>query len=128
LIMTETTARIPITVKHCPAVRGFRHSMPARWVATYGSYPHDIEATGKTEAEAKANLTAALLTALEVITTHEPVFGRDDDGALLAAVPAADGGSRHWRITDTAWCGTVTSSPAAEAFADCYHQTVIPRR
>lgn len=125
--MKDTTARLPIQVRHRPATRGYMNRQPACWVATYGSYPHDIEATGSTEAEAKANLTAALATALDVILTHEPKFGYDDDGTLLAAIPAADGGSRHWRIKDTARACTITSSPASEAFDNCYHQTAIPK-
>lgn len=126
--MNKTTARLPITVEYRPARRFIGGRQPAQWVARYGRYPQDIEATGKTQADAKANLTAALIKALDMITTQEPAFGRDDDGALLVAVPAADGGSKHWRVTDTARCNTVSSTPAAEAFTSCYHQTVIPKR
>jgi hypothetical protein len=117
----EATVRLPVTVAK-------RRGRGSGYVATFGVYPHDIEATGGTAAEARANLTAALVTAVETILTAVPRFGRDDDGAFLAAVPTADGGSRHWRVTDTARGGTSSSRPASEAFEDCYHQTVIPNR
>lgn len=117
----QATVRLPVTVEK-------RYGRGAGYVARFGAYPHDIEATGATVAAARENLTAALVTAVNTILTAEPRFGRDDDGAFLAAVPAADGGSRIWRVTDTAWGGTSSSRPACEAFADCYHQTVIPNR
>ncbi len=117
----QQTVRLSVTVEK-------RHGRGSGYVARFGTYPHDIEVTGATIAEAKANLATALVTAINTILTAEPRFGRDDDGAFLAAVPTADGGSRHWRITDTAWGGTVSSVPASEAFGDCYHQTVIPNR
>jgi hypothetical protein len=117
----QQTVRMPVTVEK-------RHGRGSGYVARFGTYPHDIEVTGATVAAAKENLTAALVTAVDTILTAQPRFGRDDDGAFLAAVPTADGGSRHWRVTDTAWGGTSSSRPASEAFDNCYHQTVIPNR
>ena len=101
----------------------------ARYTAAYGEWPRDIEAEGATAAEAKANLTAKLVTALQTIREAKPTFARADDEAMWAAVPAFDGGATHWRITDeSAWGGTSSSAPASEAFATCVGMTVIPSR
>lgn len=97
--------------------------------ATYGEYPRDIWAEGATAAEARANLTAKLITALTTIVAAKPSFARADDGAMWVAVPQHDGGSRHYRVTDVdAWGGTSSSGAAAEAFATCVGMTVIPNR
>lgn len=99
------------------------------YTATYGDYPRDIWAEGATAAEARANLAAALVTALTTITTARPSFARADDGALWVAVPQYDAGSRHYRVTDVdAWGGTSSSGAAADAFATCVGMTVIPNR
>jgi len=119
---TDAAARLPFTVEE-----GWRRG--SGWTATYGSYPYSIETYGKTAAEAKAAMAEALATALDTMLTHKPRFGRDDDGTLLAAIPAPDGGSTHWRINDTgAYPNTVTSTPSEKAFDECYHQTPIPYR
>ena len=120
--MQEASVRLPVTVTK-------NHGRKSGYMATYGDYPRDIWAEGTTAAEARANLTAKLVTAITTITTGEATFARDDDGAMWAAVPMYDGGSRHYRVTDDhAWGGVSSSQPAAEAFASCYHMTVIPSR
>jgi hypothetical protein len=124
--MTEdTSVKLAVTVNRNPG-----RCKAARYTATYGDWPYDIEAEGPTATEAKANLTAKLATALRTITEAKPTFARDDDGsAMWVAVPAWDGGATHWRVTDRdAWGGTSTSQPAADAFTSCVGMTVIPNR
>jgi hypothetical protein len=120
--MTEDTSlRLPVTVTKNPGRKSGYH-------AEFGSYPHDISRDGATAAEAKASLLAAIVTA---VNSHEqkPSFARDDDGAVWAAIPAADGGSRWFRVTnDTARQTGSASSPAADAFSSCVGMTVIPNR
>jgi predicted RNase H-like HicB family nuclease len=116
----EASVRIPVTVTKNPGRK-------AGYTASYGQYPHDIEARGATAAEARANLTAALATALTTIRDAEPSFARDDDGTFMVAVPAADGGSHWWRVgSEKARRNAMSSHPAAEAFTGIYHFTVIP--
>jgi hypothetical protein len=100
------------------------------YTATWGDYPGDISAEGATQLEARANLTAKIEIALVTITEARPRFARDDDnGGLWVAVPAADGGSRWWRVTDDgARETTSTSQPAAAAFDDCLGMTIVPSR
>lgn len=117
----QATVKLDVTVTKNPG-RGSGYS------ATYGSYPRDIWAEGATAAEAKANLTAKMVTALTAIIEAKPSFARADDGAMWAAVPQYDGGSRHYRITSDAWGGTSSSGPASEAFTTCVGMTVIPVR
>ena len=118
----DTSVKLGVTVIKNPGRK-------AGYQATYGAYPADIWADGATAAEAKANLTVKLVTALQTIREAKPTFARADDGAMWAAVPAFDGGATHWRITDTsAWGGTSSSQPAPEAFATCVGMTVIPSR
>jgi hypothetical protein len=121
--MTETAnVKLAVTVtKNAGRKSGY--------TATYGEYPRDIWAEGATAAEARANLTAALVAAIDTITTAKPSFARADDGAMWVAVPQYDGGSRHYRVTDVdAWGGTSSSGAASEAFATCVGMTVIPNR
>ena len=118
---TEANVKLTVDVTKNRGRKGY--------TATYGEYPRDIWSEGATAAEAKANLAAALVTALDTIMTAKPSFARADDGAMWAAVPAYDGGSRHYRITDVdAWGGTSSSGAAAEAFGSCVGMTVIPNR
>ena len=118
----ETSVKLPVTVTKNPGRK-------SGYTATYGQYPHDIWADGATAAEARANLTARLVTALTTAIEAKPSFAREDDGGgWWAAVPTWDGGSRHYRITDTAWGGTSSSHPAADAFGGCVGMTVIPNR
>ena len=100
------------------------------WTASYGEYPHHLWAEGATAAAARANLTAKVAVALTTITGDEPAFARDDDnGGLWVAVPAADGGSRWWRVTgDGARQTGSTDTPAAQAFAGCTGMTIVPSR
>ncbi len=121
--MTEdASVKLPVTVTKNPGRK-------AGYTAAYGRYPYDIEARGATAAEARANLTAALATAVKTAIEARPAFARDDDGALWVAVPAADGGSRWWRVTaDSARHNTSSSSPTAEAFGTCTGMTIIPVR
>ena len=118
----DTSVKLGVTVTKNPGRK-------AGYQATYGEYPADIWADGATAAEAKANLAAKLVTALQTIREAKPRFARADDGAMWAAVPAFDGGATHWRITDeSAWGGTSSSAPAGEAFATCVGMTVVPSR
>jgi hypothetical protein len=119
---TEATVQLPVTVTKNPGRK-------AGYTAAYGRYPYDIEVRGATAAEARANLTAALATAVKTVIEARPAFARDADGALWVAVPAADGGSRWWRVTaDSARHNTSSGSPAAEAFGGCTGMTIIPVR
>ena len=121
--MTEgTSVKLPVTVTKKPGRK-------AGYTASYGEYPHDIEADGATAAEAKANLADELALALATIVEDKPAFARGSDGALWAAVPAADGGSRWWRVTDVAArCNTMSCTPTADAFTGCAGMTIIPLR
>ena len=120
----DTSVKLGVTVSRNPG-----RCKAARYTATYGEWPRDIEAEGATAAEAKANLTAKLVTALQTIREARPTFAFADDGAMWAAIPAFDGGATHWRITDVdAWGGTSTSQPAGEAFTTCVGMTVVPSR
>jgi hypothetical protein len=117
--MEDTTVRIPVTVTKLPGRK-------AGWLAEYGRYPYGIETREATAGEAKAALAAAIMTAASV-HQQRPRFARDDDGAVWAAIPAADGGSTWYRITnDTARLNTMASAPAADAFTSCVGMTVIP--
>ena len=120
----DTSVKLAVTVHRNHG----QWSRDERYIATYGQYPYDIEARGATVTEAKANLTARLVTALQTIREAKPTFARADDGAMWAAVPAYDGGATHWRITDDAWGGTSTNQPTSEAFTSCVGMTVIPNR
>ena len=97
------------------------------YTASYGQYPRSIEAHGATQGEAKANLTAALNVALRTMIEVKPAFARDDEGAVWAALPAADGGSTEWRITNgtARQIGSACSAPA-QAFGGCIGMTAIP--
>jgi predicted RNase H-like HicB family nuclease len=118
--MTETTVRLPVTVEKRPG-------REAGYVATYGTYPREIEAGGATAAEARDNLTAALAVAIDTLRQARPQFARADDGALHVAVPDYDGGSRWYRVTDDkARLTTSSCHPTAEAFTTCVGMTVIP--
>jgi hypothetical protein len=121
--MTEdASVKLPVTVTKNPGRN-------AGYTAAYGQYPHDIEARGATAAEARANLAGALATAVKTVIEARPAFARDADGALWVAVPAADGGSRWWRVTaDAARYNASSSSPAAEAFGGCVGMTIVPAR
>ena len=98
------------------------------YTATYGAWPYDIDAYGATETAAKANLAAKLATAVTTMIKARPTFARDDDGAMWAAVPAYDGGSRWYRVTSDVYGASSTSQPTAEAFSNCVGMTVIPNR
>jgi hypothetical protein len=119
---TDAQIKLPVTVTKNPGRR-------SGYTAAYG---HRYYASGATQAEARDNLTAALAVALDTIATAQPRFAREDDavagGALWAAIPAADGGSRWWRIAADAWGGTSDSRPAAEAFDGCVGMTIVPNR
>ena len=118
----DTSVRLGVTVIKNPGRK-------AGYQATYGEYPADIWADGATAAEAKANLTAKLATALQTITEAQPTFARDDSGGMWAAVPAWDGGSNWYRITDEGVRRNSSSShPTAEAFTTCVGMTVVPSR
>ena len=119
---TDTNVRLAVTVTK-------NSGRKSGYTATYGDYPRDIWAEGTTAAEARANLTAKIVTAIDTIKTAEATFARADDGALWAAMPMYDGGSRHYRVTDdSAWGGVSSSGPASDAFDRCVGMTVIPNR
>lgn len=99
-----------------------------RYTASYGTWPRTLEAEGSTAAEAKDRLTGILVTALDAIMNHEPKFARDDNGDLMVAVPAFNGGSHHWRVNGAARLNTYHSEPSGQAFDNCWHMTVIPTR
>jgi hypothetical protein len=121
-VTEDASVKLPVTVTKNPGRK-------VGYTAAHGRYPHDIEAHGATAAEARANLTAALATAIKTMTEARPAFARDVDGALWVAVPAPDGGSRWWRVTaDTARHNTSSSSPTAEAFDGCVGMPIIPVR
>ena len=112
--------RVPVTVTKRPGRK-------SGYLAEYGMYPHGLERSGATAAEAKTALAEAIATAVD---SHEqkPTFARDDDGALWVAVPAANGGSNWYRVTgDRARYNASSSSPTASAFASCVGMTVIPQ-
>ena len=119
----ETNVKLPVTVTRNPG-----SSKSRRYTATYGPWQSPIEAEGSTAAEAKANLTAALVTALQAIRENRPKFARDDNGDLMVAVASYSGGSDHWRVNGSARLNTFHSGPPAEAFDNCWHMTVIPER
>ena len=119
----EATVKVAVRVTRNPG-----RSKEARYTAAYGDWPRDISADGATAAEAKANLAAAVNTALRTILDGKPTFARDDQGGMWAAVPAYDGGSNWWRVTDEeARRNTSSSRPTSEAFASCTGMTVIPK-
>jgi phage terminase large subunit-like protein len=121
-MITDTTIKLPVTVMKNPGRK-------SGYTATYGQYPGDIRAEGVTAAEARSNLTAMLVTAVATITEAKPRFARDDSGAVWAAVPAFDGGSRWWRVTgECARENTWTDTPASESFTSCVGMTVMPAR
>ena len=116
----DTFVRVPVTVTKRPGRK-------SGYLAEYGMYPHGLERSGATAAEAKTALAEAIATAVD---SHEqkPTFARDDDGALWVAVPAANGGSNWYRVTgDRARYNASSSSPTASAFASCVGMTVIPQ-
>lgn len=115
--------KLDVTVTHN---RGAHKSR--RYTATYGDFLRGFEAEGSTAAEAKAALTVMLVTALDVARNGKPAFARDDNGDLMVAVPAPDGGSQHWRVNGDAKYSASDSRPPAEAFTSCYHMTPIPER
>lgn len=121
--MTEDTiVRLPVTVTKNPGRK-------SGYTATYGPWQSPIEAQGTTAAEAKASLTAALVTAIDAISRPEARFASADDGALHVAVPAIDGGSTWYRVTDgRVTLTTYSSHPTSEAFDTCVGMTVIPSR
>jgi hypothetical protein len=119
---TDAQVKLGITV-----TRNAGSKTAHKYTATWGTYPYDIWADGATATEARANLTVKIGAALETFTTAKPRFARDDDGALWVAVPAHDGGSRWWRVTnDSARQNASTSQPAGEAFSQCVGMTIIP--
>jgi hypothetical protein len=119
--MTDATIRLPVSVTKNPGRR-------SGWTAAYGQYP-PIQARGATAAEARAALADALAVALDAITRNSPSFHRDDQGGLWVAVPAADGGSHSWRVTDEGARQTGSSnSPPAEAHARAVGMTPVPAR
>jgi hypothetical protein len=120
---SDASVKFPVTV-----TKNIGAHKSRRFTASYGEWPRSIEAEGPTAAEAKDRLTGLLVTALDAIMNHKPSFARDDNGDLMVAVPAFSGGSDHWRVNGEANRGTFSSRPAAEAFTDCYHMTVIPNR
>jgi hypothetical protein len=121
---TDAQIKLGITV-----TRNAGRKTAHKYTATYGAYPHDIWADGATALEARANLTAKIAVALATITEAKPRFARDEDGALWVAVPAHDGGSRWWRVTNDSACqNTSTCQPAAEAFSQCVGMSIIPNR
>jgi hypothetical protein len=123
-VTEDTSVKLAVTV-----TRNAGRNKSARYTATYGEWPHSIAAEGATAAEAKASLTAAVMTAVGAILRPEPQFARADDGAVHVAIPDHDGGSRWYRVTDDrATLTTYASCPTTEAFAACVGMTVIPNR
>lgn len=102
----------------------------AGWTATWGGGRPNITGQGATQAEARAALAAAIDTALLAILDGQPAFARDDDnGGVWVAVPAFDGGSHLWRVTDedARQCGS-GCHPPAEAFTRSAGMTIVPAR
>jgi hypothetical protein len=119
---TDAQVKLGITVTRNDGRKGAH-----KHTATWGTYPYDIWADGATATEARANLTAKINNALGTFTTAKPRFARDDTGAMWAAVPAWDGGSRWWRITaDGARQNTSTCQPSDEAFSQVVGMEIIP--
>ncbi len=119
--MENNSIKFPITVtKNLGRKSGY--------TASYGPWQSTYEAHGETAAEAKENLTGALVLALHTIRTAEPQFAAGDDDALHVAVPAFDGGSTWYRVTDRATLTTYSINPADHAFNECVGMTIIPAR
>ena len=116
----DTFVRILVAVTKNPGRK-------SGYTARYGDWPRSIEASGPTAAEARSNLTAALIMAVSTAIQPEPRFAQADDGALHVAIPDHDGGSRWYRVTEgRARLTTYSSHPTSEAFSSCVGMTVMP--
>jgi hypothetical protein len=114
--MADTTVPVPATI-----TRGFGRTAP--WTARCGP----LSSTETTQAGAKRTLAADILMTVER-TDRPPAFARDDDGALIIAIPDVFGGVTMWRVTDA---GAVhmgcADGPPERAIGCCHHYTPIPR-
>lgn len=93
------------------------------WTATYGP----LSGQGATQAAAKADLTTALAAALSA-GDADPAFARDDDGAVIVAIPDLHGGVTVWRVGETARMICRQDGPPETVAEHCHHYTPIPRR
>lgn len=112
--------RIPITL-----VKGFGRG--AEYIATLG----DLTGHGSTQATAKADLAAQIVQSAQPVD-DEPAFARDDDGALIVAIPDGRGDVHVWRLAEqttgaSARHITTCGGPADQAIAGCGHYTPIRR-
>jgi hypothetical protein len=99
------------------------HDRDSRYMAEAGP----VRAFGKSKAAALKALADAILEALTRLD-DEPVFARDDDGSVIAAVSTPHGVT-HWRLTDNGVRAiTFTDGPPMKSLETVDHYQVLSAR